>query len=143
MDSDIENELQNFGYESRDQVYLGLERKHTDFKKSLEKRRSKKWQLFREVHHQELQANRSVNEKPQVILPIANQNNHSAVVRASTNKDIETSIATENMRGNDATKTRSETPTAEMEDIDAPAPLPDNLGKISEENSTDNRVRRQ
>ena len=26
LDSDIENELQNFGYESRDQVYLGLER---------------------------------------------------------------------------------------------------------------------
>ena len=24
LDSDIENELRNFGYESRDQVYLGL-----------------------------------------------------------------------------------------------------------------------
>ena len=34
LDSDIENELRNFGYESRDQVYLGLERKHTDFKKT-------------------------------------------------------------------------------------------------------------
>ena len=101
LDSDIENELRNFGYESRDQVYLGLERKHTDFKKSLEKRRSKKWQRFRELHHQELQTNRSVNEKPQVMLPIANENNHSAVVRASANKDIETSIATENMRGNE------------------------------------------
>ena len=48
------------------------------------------------------------------MLPIANENNHSAVVRASTNKDIETSIATENMRGNDVTKSTSETPTAEM-----------------------------
>ena len=47
LDSDIENELQNFGYENRDQVYLGLERKHTGFKKSSEKRRSKKWQRFR------------------------------------------------------------------------------------------------
>ena len=64
MDSDIETELRNFGYESRDQVYLGLERKHTDFKKSSEKRRSKKWQRFRELLHQELQSNRSVNEKP-------------------------------------------------------------------------------
>ena len=64
LDSDIENELRNFGFKSRDQVYLGLERKHTDFKKSLEKRRSKKWQRFRELHHQELQTNRSVNEKP-------------------------------------------------------------------------------
>ena len=143
LDSDIENELRNFGYESRDQVYLGLERKHTDFKKSLEKRRSKKWQRFRELHHQELQTNRSVNEKPQVMLPIANENNHSAVVRGSTNKDIETSIATENMRGNDVTKTTSEAPTVEMESIDAPASPLDNLGKIYEENITDNRVRRQ
>ena len=45
------------------------------------------------------------------MLPIANENNHSAVVRGSTNKDIETSIATENMRGNDVTKTTSETTT--------------------------------
>ena len=64
LHSHIENELRNFGYDSRDQVYLGLEQKHTDFKKSLEKRRSKKWQRFRELHHQELQTNRSVNEKP-------------------------------------------------------------------------------
>ena len=49
------------------------------------------------------------------MLPIAIENNHSAVVRASTNKDIETSIATENKRGNDVTKTTSETPTVEME----------------------------
>ena len=42
LDSDIENELRNFGYESRDQVYLGLEQKHTDFKKSLEKSCPKK-----------------------------------------------------------------------------------------------------
>ena len=64
LDSDIENELQNFGYENRDQVDLGLQRKHTDFnlhlqrkhagfKKSSEKRRSKKWQRFRELYHQE------------------------------------------------------------------------------------------
>ena len=46
LNSDIENELQNFGYENRDQVYLGLEQKHTSFKKSSEKRRSKKWQRF-------------------------------------------------------------------------------------------------
>ena len=52
LDSDIENELRNFGYESRDQVYLGLERKHTGFKKGLQKSRSKKWQRFRELHHQ-------------------------------------------------------------------------------------------
>ena len=64
LNSDIENELRNFGCESRDQVYLDLEQKHTDFKKSLEKRCSKKWQRFRELHHQELQTNRSVNEKP-------------------------------------------------------------------------------
>ena len=37
------------------------------------------------------------------MLPIANGNNHSAVVRASTDTDIETSIATENIRGNDVT----------------------------------------
>ena len=77
------------------------------------------------------------------MLPIANENNHSAVVRASTNKDIETSIATENLRGNGVTKTASETPTVEMENIDVPASLLDNLGRISEENITDNRVRRQ
>ena len=136
MDSDIERELRNFGYESRDQVYLGLERKHIDFKKSLEKRRSKIWQRFREFNHQEIQTNRSVNEKLQGMLPIANENNHSAVVRALTNKDIETSNAAENMRGN-------ETPAVEMENIDVPASLLDNLGKISEENITDNRVRRQ
>ena len=81
LDSDIENELRNFGYESKDQVYLGLERKHTSFKKSLEKRCSKKWQRFRELHHQELQTNRSFNEKPKIMLPIANENNHSALVR--------------------------------------------------------------
>ena len=143
LDSDIKNELRNFGYESKDQVYLGLERKHTDSKKSLEKRRSKKWQGFRELHHQELQTNRLVNEKPQVMLLIANENNHSAVVRASTNKGIKTSIATENMRGNDVTKSTSETPAVEMENTDVPASLLDNLGKISEENITDNRVRRQ
>ena len=40
LDSDIEKELQKFDYEKRDQVYLGLERKHSDFKKSLEKRYS-------------------------------------------------------------------------------------------------------
>ena len=40
LDSDIENELQNSGYENRDQVYLGLGRKHTGFNKILEKRRS-------------------------------------------------------------------------------------------------------
>ena len=76
------------------------------------------------------------------MLLIANENNHSAVVWASTNKDIETSIATENMRGN-AIKTTSETRTVEMENIDVPASLLDNLGKITEENITDNRVRRQ
>ena len=59
LDSDIENELRNFGNKNRDQVYLGLERKHTGFKKSLGKRRSKKWQRFRELHHQEIQTNRS------------------------------------------------------------------------------------
>ena len=76
------------------------------------------------------------------MLLIANENNHSAVVWASTNKDIETSIATENMRGNPI-KTTSETRTVEMENIDVPASLLDNLGKISEENITGNRVGRQ
>ena len=47
------------------------------------------------------------------------------------------------MRGNDVTKTTSEAPTVEMESIDAPASPLDNLGKIYEENITDNRVRRQ
>ena len=47
------------------------------------------------------------------------------------------------MRGNDVTKTTSETPTVEMENIDAPASLLDNLGKISKENIIDNRVKRQ
>ena len=111
---------------------------------SLEKRRSKKRHDFRELHHQEHQTNRSVNPTPpQVMRPTANENNHSAVARASTNKDIETSIATENMRGNDVTKSTSETPTVEMENIDVPASLLDNFGRISEENITDNRVRRQ
>ena len=77
------------------------------------------------------------------MLPIANGNNHSAVVWASTDKDIETSIATENMRGNDVTKTTSETPTVEMENIDVAASLLDNLGKISEENITDNHIRQR
>ena len=57
------------------------------------------------------------------MLQITNENNHSAVVRASTNKDIETSIATENIRGNNVTKTTSETPTVEMENIDVPTHL--------------------
>ena len=35
LDSDIENELRDFGYESRGQGYLGLERKHTGFKKNV------------------------------------------------------------------------------------------------------------
>ena len=77
------------------------------------------------------------------MLPVANENNHSVVVRAWTNKDIKTSTATENMRGNDVTKSTSETPAVEMENTDVPASLLDNLGKISEENITDNRVRRQ
>ena len=77
------------------------------------------------------------------MLLIANEKNHSAVVWASINKDIETSIATENMRGNDAIKTTSETQTVEMENIDVPASFLDNLGKISEENITGNRVGRQ
>ena len=47
------------------------------------------------------------------------------------------------MRRNDFTKTTSETPTVEMENIDAPASLLDNLGKISEANNIDTRVRRQ
>ena len=47
------------------------------------------------------------------------------------------------MRGNDVTKTTSETPTVEMENIDAPASLLDNLGEISKENIIDNRVKRQ
>ena len=76
------------------------------------------------------------------MLPIANKNNHSAVVWASTNKDIETSIATENMRKNDVTKSTSEIPTVEMENIDVPASPLDNLSRISEENITDNRVTR-
>ena len=77
------------------------------------------------------------------MLPIPNENNHSAVVLASKNKDIETSIATESMRGNDVTKTISETPTVEMENIDVPASPLDSLGRISEENIADNCVRRQ
>ena len=76
------------------------------------------------------------------MLPIANKNNHSAVVWASTNKNIETSIATENMRKNDVTKSTLEIPTAEMENIDVPASPLDNLSRISEENITDNRVTR-
>ena len=58
-------------------------------------------------------------------------------------KNIKTSIATENLRGNDVTKTPSETPTVEMENTDVPASLLDNMGRISEENITDNCVRRQ
>ena len=38
------------------------------------------------------------NEQPKVMLPVINESNHSAVVRASTNKEIKTSITTENMR---------------------------------------------
>ena len=80
LDSDIENELQNFGYENRDQLYLRLERKHTGFKKSLEKRRSKKCQHFRGLHHQELQTNTSFNEQPKVMLTVTDETNHSALV---------------------------------------------------------------
>ena len=50
LDSDIENELQNFGYRNRCQVYLNLER-NTGFKKCLEKRHSKKCQSFWKLHH--------------------------------------------------------------------------------------------
>ena len=47
------------------------------------------------------------------------------------------------MRGNDVTKSTSETPTVEMENIDVPASPLNNLSRISEENITDNCVRRQ
>ena len=152
LDSDIEKELQNVGYEISfmtfgneisDQVYLGLQQKHTALKKSLEKRRSKKWQRFRELHHQELQTNGSFNEQPKVMLPATDDSNHSAVVRALTNREIKTSITSENMRSNDFTKIRSETPTVDMENTDVPAPPLHNLSRMSEENITDNRVRRQ
>ena len=47
------------------------------------------------------------------------------------------------MRSNDVTKSRSETPTVEMENIDLPASPLHNLSGISDENITDNRARRQ
>ena len=47
------------------------------------------------------------------------------------------------MRGNDVTKSTSETPTVEMESTDVPVSPLDNLSRISEENIIDNRVRRQ
>ena len=46
------------------------------------------------------------------------------------------------MRGNDVTKSTSETPTVEMENIDVPASPLKNLSRISEENITDNCVRK-
>ena len=62
-----------------------------------------------ELHHQELQTNTSYNEQPKVMLPVTNESNHSAAVRPSSDKDIETSIITKNIRGNDVTKSISET----------------------------------
>ena len=47
------------------------------------------------------------------------------------------------MKGNNVTKRTSETPTVEMEDIDVPASPLENLSRTSEENMTDNPVRRQ
>ena len=47
------------------------------------------------------------------------------------------------MTENDVTKSTSETPTVEMENINVPASLLDNSSRISEANITDNRVRRQ
>ena len=78
-----------------------------------------------------------------MILPASDDSNHSAVVRALTNREIKTSITTENMRSNDFTKIRSETPTVDMENTDVPAPPLHNLSRMSEENITDNCVRRQ
>ena len=45
--------------------------------KSLEIRCSKKWERFQELHYQELQTNRWFNEKPNIMLPIPNENNYS------------------------------------------------------------------
>ena len=47
------------------------------------------------------------------------------------------------MTENDVTKSTSETPTVEMENINVPASPRDNSSRISEANITDNRVRRQ
>ena len=77
------------------------------------------------------------------MLSVTNESNHTAVVRVSINKEIEISIISENMRGNDVTKSISETPTVEMENTDLPASPLHNLNMISEENITDNRVRKQ
>ena len=54
LDSDIENKLQNSGYENRDKVYLGLKRKYRAFRKALEKCCSKTWQRFRDLYHHQL-----------------------------------------------------------------------------------------
>ena len=59
------------------------------------------------------------------------KSNHSAVVRTSTSKDIGISIISENMRGNDVSKSISETPTIEMENIDVAASPLHNLNIIS------------
>ena len=77
------------------------------------------------------------------MLPVTNESNHNAVVQASTKKDIKTSIITENMKGNDVIKSISEKPTVEMENIDVPTSSLHILNMISEENITDNRLRRQ
>ena len=54
------------------------------------------------------------------MLPVTNENNHSAVVWTSPNKNIEISIISKNMRRNDITKSISEKSTVEMENIDVP-----------------------
>ena len=59
------------------------------------------------------------------------ESNHSTVVRTSTSKDIGISIISENMRGNDVSKSISETPTIEMENIDIAASPLHNLNIIS------------
>ena len=73
------------------------------------------------------------------MLPVINESNYSAVVRASTTKEIQTSITTNSMRGNDVTKSISETLTAEMENIYVPATPLHSLSRISDKNITKNQ----
>ena len=76
-------------------------------------------------------------------MPVTNESNHSAVVLSSASREFETSITTENMRGNVVTKSRLETPAIEMEDIDVSAPPLHNLSRISEEHIAEDKLQKQ
>ena len=77
------------------------------------------------------------------MLQVTSESNHSAVVRTSTNKDIEIFMTSKNMARNDVTKGISETLSAEIENIGVLASPLLNCNMIYEENITDYCVKEQ